>query len=129
MDKTRKTLKTSLKHSESCIAVQNAILTTSIVMLPRFIVIPDNTYIRNISLSTKWPLLTTKKLKSRQESHRRWIYVLISYNTCQSFYFNLTFYIIRKLCNLLEKTIKFFFLNNILYFLFIFLTSNKLRDK
>lgn len=71
MDKTRKALKTSLKHSESCIAARNAILTTSIVMLPRFIVIPDNTCICNISLSTKWPVLTTKKLKSRRASHYR----------------------------------------------------------
>lgn len=36
MDKTRTVLKTSLKH---CIAGWNAILTTSIAMLPRFIVI------------------------------------------------------------------------------------------
>lgn len=60
-------------------------------MLPRFIVIPDNTSICNISLSTKWLSATTKKIEiSPGVTHtdcRLLIYESITYNILHIFFF------------------------------------------
>lgn len=67
MDKTRMVLKTLLKH---CIAGWNAILTTSIAMLPRFIVITRQyEYLQYFFVNEMFFADEKKEMKDKGESN------------------------------------------------------------